>query len=297
MAELLGGSFVALAALQFGAVVILGKLVAERALPVPAMLAVRFALAGAVLAGVLAAARMPLGAGKGEGLRLMLLGGIGYAAESALFFFALRYGTAAAITLLFFTYPVWVAVLSAAMGMGVPGRLVIVALGMTLAGAALVVASGGGLDIAATGVVLALGSSVTFSLYLVGAERSVKRTSSPAAAMWVSLSAAVGLAVFAAVTGQARLPSGAAEWVPVGSMGIFTAGAFFCLFAGLRRIGAVRTSIVASLEPVATALLALIFLGEGLGAGVVGGGLLILAGAVTASVARRGMAEAEAPGP
>jgi drug/metabolite transporter (DMT)-like permease len=54
---------------------------------------------------------------------------------------------------------------------------------------------------------------------------------------------------------------------------------------------------VASLEPVATALLALIFLGEGLGAGVVGGGLLILAGAVTASVARRGVAEAEAPGP
>jgi drug/metabolite transporter (DMT)-like permease len=80
-------------------------------------------------------------------------------------------------------------------------------------------------------------------------------------------------------------------------MGILTAGAFFCLFAGLRRIGAVRTSIVASLEPVATALLALAFLGEPLGAGVMAGGLLILAAATTASVARRGLTEVETPTP
>lgn len=287
----------ALASLQFGAVVILGKLLADRALPVPAMLAVRFVLAGAVLAAVLSLWKMSLGPAPGEGTRLVLLGGIGYAAESALFFFALRYGTAAAITLLFFTYPVWVALLSAALGMGVPGRLVIVALGTTIAGAALVVASSGGLDITLTGVSLAMAAAVTFSLYLVGAERSLKETSSPAAAMWVSLSAATGLALFAAVTGQARPPSGPAEWLLVSGMGAFTAGAFFCLFAGLRRIGAVRTSIVASLEPVATALLALLLLGEPLGAGVVGGGLLILAGAVTASVARRGVAEPEAPTP
>jgi drug/metabolite transporter (DMT)-like permease len=183
------------------------------------------------------------------------------------------------------------------MGMGVPGRLVIGALGMTLAGAALVVASAGGLDITTAGVILALSSSLTFSFYLVGAERSVRETSSPAAAMWVSLSAAAGLGLLAAVTGQARLPVGAAEWLPVSGLGAFTAGAFFCLFAGLRRIGAVRTSIVASLEPVTTAVLALLFLGEALGAGVVGGGLLILAGAITASVARRGVAEPEAQGP
>ncbi|HEV8571981.1 MAG TPA: DMT family transporter [Actinomycetota bacterium] len=295
--ELAGGSFVALASLQFGAVVVLGRLMAERDLPVPAMLAVRFALAGGVLAAVLALSRMRLAAARRERLRLVLLGGVGYAAESALFFFALRHGTAAAITLLFFTYPVWVALLSAVMGMGLPGRLVIGSLVMTLAGAALVVASSEGLDVTPAGVGLALGSAVTFSLYLVGAERVVRDTSSPAAAMWVSLSAAGGLSLFALVSAQARLPSGANEWLPVGGMGILTAGAFFCLFAGLRRIGAVRTSIVASLEPVATALLALAFLGEPLGAGVMAGGLLILAAATTASVARRGLTEVETPTP
>jgi drug/metabolite transporter (DMT)-like permease len=69
-------------------------------------------------------------------------------------------------------------------------------------------------------------------------------------------------------------------------MGLLTAGAFAFLFLGLRRIGAVRTSIVSSLEPVAAAILALVFLGEGLRAGVLAGGLLILAGSVAASLAR-----------
>jgi drug/metabolite transporter (DMT)-like permease len=295
--ELVGGSFVALASLQFGAVVVLGKFLAGRDVSIPATLAVRFALAAAVLAAVLVLSGRPLAAARGERLRLVLLGGIGYAAESALFFFALRYGTAATITLLFFTYPVWVAMLSAAMGMGVPGKLVIGSLVMTLAGASLVVASSGGLDVRLAGVFLALGSAVTFSLYLVGAERVVRKTSSPSAAMWVSASAAAGLALFALVAGQARLPEGGNEWLPVSGMGVLTAGAFFGLFAGLRRIGAVRTSIVASLEPVATAVLALIFLGEALRSGVIAGGVLIVAGAITATVARRGLAEPEAATP
>lgn len=295
--ELVGGGFVALASLQFGAVVILGRFLAGRDISIPSVLAIRFAMAGTLLAAVLALSRKPLRPASGEWTRLVLLGGIFYAAESALFFFALRHGAAAAVTLLFFTYPVWVAGLSAMLGAGVPGRLVLGSLTVTLAGAALVVASSGGLEVAPAGVLLALGSSLTFSLYLVGAERVVRATSSPAAAMWVGLSAAGGLAAFAVLGGRAQLPSGTVEWLPVVAMGVLTAGAFFCLFAGLRRIGAVRTAIVAALEPVATAILALVFLEEPLSAGVIAGGSLILAGAITASVARRGLREAEAPVP
>jgi drug/metabolite transporter (DMT)-like permease len=76
----------------------------------------------------------------------------------------------------------------------------------------------------------------------------------------------------------------------------FTAGAFFCLFAGLRRLGPVRTSIVAATEPLAASALAVAFLHQRLTAGIVGGGVLILAGAVTASLARRDHA-AEPPVP
>ena len=294
--DLIGGLLVAGASLLFGAVVILGKVASRHGIPVPSMLAVRFGVAGLTLLAGLLMARMDVRPAPGERLRLLALGGIGYAAESSLFFFGLRHGTAAAVTLLFFTYPVIVAVLSAALGMGLPGIVVGSSLVAAMAGAGLVVASSGGLDVSTAGIGFALGSAVTFSVYLVGVELSLRRTPSPVAATWVALSAAGGLTLYALVSGQSRLPSGE-EWLPVLGMGLFTAGAFFCLFAGLRRLGAVRTAIIAALEPVATAVLALVFLHEPVRGGTAAGGLLILAASVTASVARPRPPEAEAPVP
>jgi drug/metabolite transporter (DMT)-like permease len=157
-----------------------------------------------------------------------------------------------------------------------------------VAGAALVVVGSDGLDISATGVMFAFGSAVMFSLYLVGAETVLKRTNSLTGAMWVSASAGAALAAFAVATGSARWPHGARQWVPVLATAAFTAGAFVCLFAGLRRLGSVRTSIVAASEPLAATLFAVIFLHEAMRAGVLAGGVLILAGAVAASLARRG---------
>lgn len=281
-----GGLFVAVAVVLFGGVVVVGKIAARQGLPITSMLAVRFSIAAVALAVVLSIARRPLRAAPGEGRRLLLLGAVGYAVESALFFHALARGTAAAVSLLFYTYPVWVAALSAALGRGRPGWLLAGALTTAVAGASVVVASSGGVDITGAGILLALGAAATFSLYLLGAEAWTAGTSSLVSALWVSGAAAAALGGASAVGDRGRLPVGPVEWWGVTGMGLLTAAAFFLLFLGLRRLGAVRTSIVATLEPVATALLALGVLHEPLRPGVVGGGLLILVGAVTASVAR-----------
>jgi drug/metabolite transporter (DMT)-like permease len=283
--DVLGAMFVAGAALLFGGVVVLGKVVGDE-LPVASLLSIRFGSAAVVLAGILAVGRRSLRPAKGEWLLLLLLGGVGYALESALFFLALERGTAATVTLLFYTYPVIVALLSVALGRGLPGWLVGGSLVAALAGTALVVTSSGGLDITTAGLMFALGSAVTFSFYLLGAEASLRRTSSLVAAMWVSLTAAVSLGAISGVSGAGRLPAGRGEWVPVLAMGLLTAGAFFLLFLGLRRVGAVRTSIIASLEPVAAAMLARVFIDEPLRLGMVAGGTLILAAAVASSLAR-----------
>lgn len=283
--DALGAMFVASAALLFGGVVVLGKVVGDE-LPVASLLSIRFGAAAVVLAGILAVGRRSLRPAKGEWLRLLVLGGVGYALESALFFLALERGTAATVTLLFYTYPVMVAVLSVVLGRGLPGWLVAGSLVAALAGTALVVTSSGGLDITTAGLTFALGSAVTFSFYLLGAEASLQRTSSLVAAMWVSLTAAASLGAVSAASATGRLPAGGGQWVPVVAMGLLTAGAFFLLFLGLRRVGAVRTSIIASLEPVAAAMLARVFIDEPLRLGVVAGGTLILAAAVASSLAR-----------
>src|SRR5207248_2223787 len=81
----------------------------------------------------------------------------------------------------------------------------------------------------------ALSSALTFAVYLIGADVVLKRTDSLAGSMWVSGSAAIALAVFAMATGGGQWPVGARQWAPVLASATFTAGAFVCLFAGLRR--------------------------------------------------------------
>lgn len=285
-ADLPGGLFIGASAILFGAVVVLGKFVERRALSVASLLVLRFGIAALILAGVLLVTGRPIAAARGEGWRLVALGVGGYAVESAFFFAALPHGTVPAVTLLFFVYPVFVALTAVALGKGPPGRLLVGALVAAVSGAAVVVLAGGRATIDAAGVGFALASALMFSLYLTGAGAVLRKTSSLTGAMWVSASAAVALAAWAAITRTAGLPSGWREWAAVAGMAVATAGAFFLLFAGLRRIGAVRTSIVAASEPLAASLLAVVFLRESIHPGTLLGGMLILGGAVAASLAR-----------
>jgi len=281
----LGGVFVAGAALLFGGVVVLGKTDPVQAVPVSSMLTIRFAVAALALAAILGLSKGRLRPAAGEWRWLLLLGGVGYATEAAFFFLALGRGTAATVTLLFYTYPVLVTLISAVLGFGAPGLLLGGSLLAAVAGAGLVIGSSGGLDITAAGIGFSLASALTFSVYLITADQTVRRTAPLASAMWVSLSASATLSLYSFFGGTAELPKGTAL-LSIVAMGLLTSGAFAFLFLGLRRIGAVRTSIVASLEPVAASFLALLFLGETLRGGVLAGGLLILAGAIAASLAR-----------
>lgn len=284
--DLVGGLLVALAASLFGAVVLFGKLALREGLSVPSLLAIRFAVASVLLALTLTATRRPLAAARGERLGLVVLAVGGYAVESSLFFSAARHGTAAAVTLLFFTYPVFVVLASWLLGRGAPARLTSAALVMALAGTALVVATGSGLAIDGAGVAFALGAAITYTAYLLGADALLVSTHPMTSAMWVSAGASAGLFVFAGVSGGLGLPREVTGWWPLLAMGASSAGAFVAMLAGLQRIGAVRTSIVAAAEPLAAAILGRAFLGERVSGGLVFGGVLIVAAAVAASLAR-----------
>jgi drug/metabolite transporter (DMT)-like permease len=281
-----GGALVALAALCFGSVVVLGKHELEGGITVYSLLAIRFGVAAVVLFALLVALRRPLAAVEGERAGLAVLAVCGYAVEATLFFLALEHGTAAAVTLLFFIYPVVVTLMSWATGGGRPGRLTFLALVCAVSGAAVVVATGTGLSIQARGVVAAFGAATTYSAYLVGTDRVLHRTSPLTSAMWVSAGASLGLFAFASLTRNGSLPDGWGEWWPVIGMGLATAAAFVCLLEGIRRIGAIRTAIVSAMEPLAAAVLAVLFLGESVTGGIALGGALILVGAVAASLAR-----------
>jgi drug/metabolite transporter (DMT)-like permease len=263
--------------------------VLERGVPVETMLSIRFAIGALLLLVAAAFSGRPVIAARGERLRLVVLAVAGYAIEASLFFTATQHGTVAAVTLLFFLYPVFVTVWAWALGGRVPARLTVIALVCAVAGAVIVVGTGTGLEIDGIGVLLAFATAATYSLYLTGADLWIRRSAAITSAMWISAGAAIGLFVFANAVGHWEVPSGAAEWGPLVGMGVASAGAFFFLMEALARIGAVRTAIVSAMEPLAAAVLGFVFLDESVTFGVAAGGILILAGAILASLARTPM--------
>jgi drug/metabolite transporter (DMT)-like permease len=283
--QLLGSAYSVVMALLFSVVVIFAATVDTGGRPF-VMLSFRFGLASALLFAGAAATGRPLLPAKGERRAVILAGTLGYATESALYFAALSHGKAGAVTLLFYVYPVWVMLATIAMDRRAPGSRLVIALGLALGGSAIVIIGGGKVEVEPLGIVLAVGCSVAYATYLVAADRTVRRTDPLTAAAWLSGGAALGNAIYSVLFHATILPKGMHDWVRILGMAVFSAGAFAAMLAGLRRVGALRNSIIGVLEPFTVALLAWVFLHQDISATTAVGGALILTGAVLASLVR-----------
>jgi drug/metabolite transporter (DMT)-like permease len=282
--EVLGSTLTVVMAVQFSLVVIVGKDLLHGRLPF-VLLAFRFGGGAAILAVALVLMGRPLLPEPGERVRIALAGIVGYGTESALYFSALNHGSAAAVTLLFYTYPVWVMLATIAIDRKFPGGRLVIALGLAIGGSAIVVVGSSSVELQPLGIVLALGCSIAYCSYLMSTDRLVKRTNAMTSAMWLSAGAATGNLIYAAIFRVHAVPSGG-DWWRVVAMAVFSAGAFACMLAALQRIGAVRNAIIGVMEPLTVALLGLVFLHEAVTGSIAAGGVLILCGAVLATLVR-----------
>jgi drug/metabolite transporter (DMT)-like permease len=272
-------------AMLFAGVVILGSKVQAGGPPF-VTLAIRFGGQSVLLVGLALMLGRPGLPAQGERLALAVAGTLGYGTEAALYFSALNHGSAAAITLLFYTYPVWVMLATIGLDRRAPPPALFVALALAIGGSAVVVLGGGDeADVEPLGIALALATAVTYTAYLVGTDRHVRRTDPVTAAGWLGAGAAVANVVFALVLGSLVMPPGATPMRLVAIV-LVSAGAFAAMLAGLQKVGAVRNAIIGVLEPLTVAVLASIFLDQPITPVVAAGGTLILVGAVIASAVR-----------
>jgi drug/metabolite transporter (DMT)-like permease len=282
--ELTGAGLSALMAVLFAVVVILGKQVQAGELPF-VMLAIRFVGQSAILFGFVSLLGRPWLPARGERLALALAGTVGYGSEAAFYFAALNHGSAAAVTLLFYTYPVWVMLATIALDRKGPPAMLFVALTLAVAGSVFVVLGGGSADITTIGILLALCTSVAYTAYLIGTDRHVRRTDPLTAAAWLGLGAAGANVVYALVFSAVTFPAASSWWRLLGMM-VASSAAFAAMLGGLQRVGAVRNAIIGVMEPLTVAVLAYFLLDEPITSAVAIGGTLILGAAVIASVIR-----------
>lgn len=276
----MGPFLLLLSAACFGAMGVFGKLAYAAGVTPGTLLLFRFALAAALLAALVALrsrARSrrpadPPGNGLSEGsgrdrrrsaLRALALGALGYATPSMLYFSALERIDASLVALVLYTYPAFVTLAAAALGRErlTLGRLA--ALGVASCGTLLVLLGVGGLGFDLLGVALAFGAAVTYTAYVLIGDTAVRRTPPLVLTAWVMTGAALALVARAVVAGGLQLDFGIEGWVWIGCMALVsTVAGMYAFFAGLQRTGPSTTAIVSTFEPVVTAALAALVLGE-----------------------------------
>lgn len=251
---------------------------ATAGLPAGVVLSLRFGVASLVVFLVLAGLRRPLRPVAGERWRVFLLGLVGYGFESMLFFAALERGTAAAVSLLFYSYPAVVTVLERALD-----RRRVAAVALSTGGTVLVIVAGADVSISVAGALLALAAAAAFAVYLLAGHRLVQGTDALVTGAWVAGGAALWH-LARAVAAQSSWPDG--HWPQLLGNGVATAAAFVLMFAALRRIGAGPTSVVMTLEALSAVVLGGLFLGEALRPLQAVGGAAILVATVRLPTSR-----------
>ncbi|ALS67727.1 DMT family transporter [Pandoraea apista] len=284
-----GVALIAVSASAFGAMAIFARAAAASGADIFAMLLFRFFMAAILLLVWCRLQRVRFPARR-RALGIALMGGVGYVGQSLCFFGALQYAQASLVALLLYLYPVFVTILAAIF---LHERLTPVKLGALLLcslGTALTVGGGHGQPL---GMALAVAAALIYSGYIVVGARLTKGVDARATATLVCLAATVSFGAMAAVRMSQGLPlqwpAGAGGWAALVAIAVCsTVIAILTFFAGLQRLGAGRASMLSTLEPVVTVLLAAMLLGETLSAAQLGGGVLILAGVVWLSA--RGVA-------
>lgn len=283
--DLRGPALAVAAGILFGIVVIVGKPALDGNAPFT-LLAWRFGGTCLTLTLVAVATRRPLRLAPGEGLPILAAGFFGYGVEASLFFSALNHGSAAAVTLLFYTYPAYTMVIALLTKRLPHGRALWLALAMAMAGVIVLVAGGESISIETVGVLLALCCALAFTLYLTVTDLALRRSNPLTAGLWLSGGASAFCFLAAFVSGTFHVPAGWSGWGPIIAMALATAGAFVCMLAAIQRIGAVRTAIICVFEPLSVAVLGAIWLDEPLTLTIVVGGALILLAAIMATRVR-----------
>lgn len=287
---LLGVVFALLAAVGFSAKAILVKLAYLDHVDAITLLALRMVFSVPFFIGVAIWVRRQHVAPLNTHDRLLVLGLglIGYYCSSFLDFLGLQYISAGLERLILFIYPTTTVILAAVLYRRAIGSKVIAAMALCYAGIALVflhdigVKEGG----VVLGASLVFASTLSYSIYLVGAGHAIQRIGAMRFTAYAMVVASIAsLLQFVVMRPLSALDLPLRVYELSLAMAIFsTVLPVFMLSFAIRRIGSGSTSLIGSLGPVSTIYMAYIFLNERISLLQIAGSALVLCGVLIISL-------------
>lgn len=270
------GALLALfSATGFATLPILIKFAYDAGLSTNSILTIRFALSALLLFCTLKFRGIsPFVPARQAGI-LFLLGSLGFASTSLTFTESLRYLSASLTSVVFHIYPTLVAILSFLVGDERPKKKTFCALILCFCGLLLVV----GLSIASiniTGISLAITSALLYAIYAVAGNHVRSTANSLIVTLYICIGGTFIFGLSGVIQNDLSFQLPLASWLVMLAMALFaTLIGILGFFSAMSHIGATKTCIISTTEPLITVLLAFCLLGEHMDFCQLMGGLLI----------------------
>lgn len=272
--QLSGFICVGLSAFMYAAMPILGKYAYSSGLEPDQVIILRYGSAFLILASYLLMVKKTSPFSKSP---LVWLQGSIFILGSLFYFFALRLASVSLITIILFSYPALVSLLSIAIYREKLGAGHFTAVLLAMAGTGLVAGlSPGHLQVSITGVLLAAATAVCYTVFCLLGQKTTDGSSPLQLTASISFAGIlIILLVFHSPGFLFRL--NLLQWLIGLGLGLVnTVLAVSFYLKGIQLIGAARASLVSILEPVLTVMLAVLVLHEKLSSLQLTGALLVL---------------------
>ena len=241
----------------------------------------RFTMAWIIISIILIIRKESLKVTKREFSTLTALGLL-FTASSMTLYFSFKYIAAGVASTLLFTYPIMTAVIMGLFFKEKAGFKTIVAIILSLVGVLLLYWSDAGGALNTLGVILVLVSALTYAIYIIVVNRCPLEMSSFKINFYVVLYCAIGMAVFAWLTGQPlRLPHNTVSWFYAIWLAVVPATLSHVLMVyASKYVGATPTAILGALEPLTAVLIGIFVFDEPFGTRLAIGIVLILSAVI-----------------
>ncbi len=217
---------------------------------------------------------------------LLFIGGILYTLQASLYFESVKFIPTSLQALLFYTYPIFVALLSFIIDRERPNKKLIASIAISVAGLALVLGTSFKM-LNLPGTLFALGAAAVYSVYIIISTRVIKDSSPIISSAFITLFASFAFLIMGLSTNTLTFSFARSAWFPILGIVLFsTVISIFTLFRGMELLGSTRAAILSMVEPLATIAFSSMLFHDRLSPLQWLGGILVLLGAVMVAISQ-----------